>query len=279
MDVNLPMNESGESTQPQSQVDINEYGEPIPKEADIPPADSSEDATAATEAQPQQQTEPVVSAPAKRVQTPEENAYFAEMRRRQQAMKYLKDTPEYKLSHLLSQQYGMSVEDLHKKVEEAVLQRQAQQSGVPVEVLKRIEEEKKARQELERRLAETEFKSWYQERMAEAAAVKQQFPMLTDEDIQAALSYMLTELKSTRIPLAQAVFALHGDKIVNELRKSAQQEALAQVSGRKPGPLPSQSGGGKSSPAAMLTEEERYFARLYGMSDEEYVKWRDMQEG
>lgn len=245
--------------------DVDEFGEPIPPEVDNPPVEEQ------AQAEPQQQSEPAT--PGKRVQTPEENARFAEMRRRKQAEEYLKQTPHYQIAEALAKQYGVSVEQFNQKLQEALLQRQAQQTGVPVQVLQQIEQERQARQQLEQRVVQTEFKNWMQEKMMEAQALRQQYPFLTDQDIQSALQYMLTELKNTKIPLSQAVMALHGEKIATELRKSAQQEALAQISGRKNGTLPPQ--GGKSTPTPVLTEEERYVARMFGMTDEEYAKYRD----
>ena len=216
--------------------------------------------------------------PEKRVQTPEENARFAEMRRQKQAeeraKELLKQTPEYQLAQFLAQQYGMTPEQLLAKVQEAVLQRQAQQMGVPIEVLKQIEEERRARQELEQRLAQTEFQNWYSQKQAEMAQLKSKFSgVLTDEDLQSALMYQLETLKNPNLSLEQVVYAVHGEKIAEHLRKIAKQEALAEISGRKQGPLPPQST--KSAPADYgLTEEEKYVARKLGLTEAEYAKFK-----
>lgn len=272
--------------------EMDEYGEPIPAEVDENPDESAgAQATASNTATaepgedpetPSVDTEQTPADPVKRAQTPEENARFAEMRRQKElqekiereAQARLQSSPEYQMAQLLASQYGMPVDQLYTKMQEAMLQKQAQERGVPVEVLKQIEQEKQARVQLEQRLNRSEFDVWYRDRQAEAASLKTQYAFLSDSDINSAINYMLSDLGTTKMPLSQAVFALYGDKITTELRKAAKQEALAEVSGRKQGPLGPQ--GSKATPAPTLTAEERYFARKMGVSDEDYIKYRDM---
>lgn len=278
-------------------VDMDEYGDPAsssgteaenPSNADTDDQPTQEQEQQGGEVQPQeeeqaeaQQAEPAPVKPGKRVQTPEENARFAEMRRQRQLQERveqeLKKRPEYQIAQMLSEVYGMPVEQLQQKLQEAILERKAKEQGIPVEVMKQIEAERKARMELEQRVLKSEFENWYNQKKAEAAQLKEQYKFLTDDDVNEAINYMLNDLKTVNMPLAQAVFALHGQKILAELQKSVKQEVLAEISGRKPGPLPNQ-GSGKPQPAATLTEEERYFARKLGMTDEEYIKWRDMEQ-
>lgn len=272
---------------------VDDFGEPIPddskQEQEPEPEQKLEpEQKPEPESESEQKPEPEIKQedkpqqdqpkPEKRVQTPEENARFAEMRRQRQAeeraKELLKQTPEYQLAQLLAQQYGMTPEQLLAKVQEAVLQRQAQQMGVPIEVLKQIEEERRARQELEKRLVQTEFQNWYSQKQAEMAQLKSKFSgVLTDEDLQSALMYQLETLKNPNLPLEQVVYAVHGGKITEHLRKIAKQEALAEISGRKQGPLPLQSA--KSAPADYgLTEEEKYVARKLGLTEAEYAKFK-----
>lgn len=272
---------------------VDDFGEPIPdddkqEQEQEPESEQTPEPEQKPEPESEQEPEPEVDQedkpqqdqpkPEKRVQTPEENARFAEMRRQKQAeeraKELLKQTPEYQLAQFLAQQYGMTPDQLLAKVQEAVLQRQAQQMGVPIEVLKQIEEERRARQELEQRLAQTEFQSWYSQKQAEMAQLKSRFSgVLTDEDLQSAVMYQLETLKNPDLPLEQVVYAVHGGKIAEHLRKIAKQEALAEISGRKQGPLPPQSA--KSAPADYgLTEEEKYVARKLGLTEAEYAKFK-----
>lgn len=274
---------------------VDDFGEPIPdddkqEQEQEPESEQTPEPEQKPEPESEQEPEPEVNQedkpqqdqpkpkPEKRVQTPEENARFAEMRRQKQAeeraKELLKQTPEYQLAQFLAQQYGMTPDQLLAKVQEAVLQRQAQQMGVPIEVLKQIEEERRARQELEQRLAQTEFQSWYSQKQAEMAQLKSRFSgVLTDEDLQSAVMYQLETLKNPDLPLEQVVYAVHGGKIAEHLRKIAKQEALAEISGRKQGPLPPQSA--KSAPADYgLTEEEKYVARKLGLTEAEYAKFK-----
>lgn len=268
---------------------VDDFGEPIPDDSkQEPEPEQKPESEQKPEPESEQKPEPEIEQedkpqqdqpkPEKRVQTPEENARFAEMRRQKQAeeraKELLKQTPEYQLAQFLAQQYGMTPDQLLTKVQEAVLQRQAQQMGVPIEVLKQIEEERRARQELEQRLVQTEFQSWYSQKQAEMAQLKSKFSgVLTDEDLQSALVYQLETLKNPNLPLEQVVYAVHGGKIAEHLRKIAKQEALAEISGRKQGPLPPQSA--KSAPADCgLTEEEKYVARKLGLTEAEYAKFK-----
>ena len=73
--------------------------------------------------------------PEKKVQTPEENAKFAEMRRQQQMEqriqeelnKRLAESPEMKAAKLLSEMYQVPPDQLYQKLEEARLQKEAQE--------------------------------------------------------------------------------------------------------------------------------------------------------
>jgi phage I-like protein len=85
---------------------------------------------------------------------------------------------------------------------------------------------------------------------------------------------MLNDLKRTDLPLENAVFALHGAKILGGLKNTAKNEALAEVSGRKKSPLPVK-GGKSQNDTVSLSDEERYVAKKLGLTDKEYSKWKE----
>lgn len=213
-------------------------------------------------------------------QSPETNAYYAELRRQKKAEEAARaqfeaqrsSSPEYKMAQILAKQYGVSVDELAKQIEETALEREADEQGVSVEYLRELQAEREARKELEDRLNRIEFESWYSQKEAEKASVLEKFNgILTEQELDDAIVFALEDLQRTDISLDKAVRILYGDKIESELRRIAKQEALAEISGRKQSPL-GQSG--KATSTESLTSEERYIAKRMGISEEEYQKYK-----
>jgi hypothetical protein len=69
----------------------------------------------------------------------------------------------------------------------------------------------------------------------------------------------------------QAAMAVHGDKLVEYQISQARNEILAEKSGRK-SPITPQ--GGKSPSTPTLSDEEKQVARLMGVSEEDYLKYK-----
>jgi hypothetical protein len=96
---------------------------------------------------------------------------------------------------------------------------------------------------------------------------------LTHEDIDSATDYILNVAKNVELPLEDAVFAVHGRKIVEGLAKGKVQDELANASGRKKKtPLPPKNG--KQTKVITLSADEQAIARAFGMTDEEYNKYK-----
>jgi hypothetical protein len=217
------------------------------------------------------------------VQTPEENAFYAEQRRQQQEaqrqrefeeqyMQKAQESPEYKVAQLLAAQYGVPVEQMLQQLEDSQLEQQAQSQGVPVEFLRQQQEQQRQMETLQAQLKEMEFKNWMAKQDAEAEALKKEYSFLTDADINEARHFMLNDLQTTNMNLSDAVFAKHQPKIISHLKAQAKQEALAEISGRKPnGTAPNVS---QSSPESELSMEEKAMARNLGMSEEDYLKYK-----
>lgn len=209
----------------------------------------------------------------KPVQSPEENARFAEQRRQRQLQQMLENMPEYQLAKQLSDLYGLTPEQLLEKVKEEQIRKQAKEQNVPIEFLREQQRIKEENMRTHQELMELKVKLWKSEMDRQSADIKKQYPVLSDEDIQQARLYILETLRNPDIPLEQAVFALHGKKIAESIKNLSKQDALAEVSGRKRNSVVN-TPTGKSNKAVVLTDEERYFAKQFGMTEEEYAKYK-----
>lgn len=211
----------------------------------------------------------------------EENARNAERRRQQEQaafMQRMMQTPEFALAQQLQERFGKTPDQLLAELQQAELQRQAEQQQVPVEFLQRLHQAEQVAQQTAAMFEEYQnrqgFMEWQNRMNAETATVKQEYPMLSDDDITAAKTYMLQTLKNTDVSLEQAVLAIHGKKIMSGLKESAQNEALAEASGRKRAAVTPPKSAGKSAPTKTLTEEEAYIAKSLGMSEADYLKYK-----
>jgi hypothetical protein len=214
-------------------------------------------------------------------QTPEQNAQYAEQRRQnlveqrvQQELQKLKtQAPEFQMAQMLSEMYGMPVDQLYNQLQEVRLKKEAEQRGVPIEVMKQLNTYEQQQAQLQQQLNLMQFQNWQSRVDGEAQLLLNQYPMLNQDDMVEAKFFLLETLQNPEIPLQNAVFAIHGHKITESLKNLAKQEALAEISGRKKGGLPPQSMKTNDSNST-LTEEERYIARNMGMSESEYLRWK-----
>lgn len=227
-------------------------------------------------------------------QSAEENARFAAMRREREFQERLErevqarlaqiqqNSPEAQLARMLSQHYNMPIEQLVPALQQMTLQQQAEATGIPIQTLQEIQRLQQTVQQAQQQVAQVEqqkmqleYQQWQAQKDAERAQVKQIYPFLTDQDIDAAMVHMLQNVKTTDFDLRQAVRFVHGDKIEEGLRRQAEQEALAKVGGRK-NPLPRQ-GATSSNSADGLDDTELYIAARLGVKPEDYAKYRDPQ--
>ena len=213
-------------------------------------------------------------------QTPEQNAYYAEQRRQnlveqrvqQELERVRQQSPEFQMAQMLSEMYGMPVEQLYQQLQEAAIAKKAEEQGVPIEVMRQLNAYEKQQAELQEQLNFMQFQNWNNRVSEEAKQMQNQYPMLNEQDIEQAKLYLLETLQNPEIPLQNAIFALHGDKIANSLKELAKQEAMAEISGRKKGGLPPQSM--KTSDRQTLSDEERYVAKMMGISEDDYIKYK-----
>lgn len=266
------MNEYGETSAEQEQDQtVEESNEELESyEESTPNVEDEEDELVIEEEEDQE--------PLKRKQTREQNARYAEKRRQEQieraVQEKLQQTKQFQTMKLLSEMYEIPEEDLYNQLYEAKLTKEAQSQNVPVEFVREREELRKQQQQLQDQLHTIMFQQWQSRIDQEKSAIKQRFNMLSDDDLDSASYYMLNDLKRTDLPLENAVFALHGVKILEGLKNTATNEALAEISGRKKSPLPVK--GSKSlNQTVVLSDEERYVAKKLGLTDKEYSKWKE----
>lgn len=266
----------------------------VPPEVNETPAPNDNQPPADPNAQPPEQADKNQTPPGNeppndtKVQTSDENARFAEMRRQQQIekrvqeelQKRMQESPEAKLAKQLSEMYGQPPEIIMAQLKEAQLQREATQKQVPVELLRQqqVERERIAQQQTQQQaqLQDLQFQLWQNRVNTEKASLlaDQTYKgVLTDADVDQAIEHMLTTLQNPNLPLDQVVMALHGKKITNAIREQAKNDALAEVSGRAKNPV-APSGGGKTANAPIATEDEIYVAKKMGIPIEEYLKWK-----
>lgn len=206
----------------------------------------------------------------------QDNSRNAERRRQQEqriADRLKAESPEYKLAQQMAAMSGKTVEQLAADLQEAELVQRAKQQGLPLEAMRRMSEAEQRTVQLEQKLAQFEFNAWVSRIDQEVSGLKADYPMLEDADFAEAKRYLLQDLKNPDLPLERAVFALHGKKIMDKVRDSSQNEALAQASGRKAASTPPPKAS-KTNETPLLTAEEKAVAEIYNMSDEEYIKWR-----
>lgn len=226
--------------------------------------------------------EEVDEEPVKKVQSKEDNAKFAAQRRQQELDKRVQEelervrqsAPEFQLAKMLADQYGVTPDVMLEKIKEQQLREQAEKAQVPVEFLREKQELKAQAQAQQEQINRLMFNQWHNQVQVESANLlkEPEFSMLSQADMDVAVDYMLKTMGRNDVPLEQVVYAVHGKKIVEGLRKNAEQEVLAKESGRSKKPLAPKTG--KPSETQTLTEEEKYVARQMGISDDDYLKYK-----
>lgn len=262
-----------------SEVEVDEEVDSDVDESVEETEDSEEDEEVEEEIEDEEEIDEE-EAPAKKPQSKEENARFARERREREMQAKIdaaleqqrQESAEFKLAKTLAEQYGTTPEALLEQMKEAELVKQAEKENVPIERLRREQELSSKLAEQEARINQLMFSQWQTQMDVEKSTLGKEYTMLDQKDMDAAVDYMLNELKNPNVPLKSVVNMLYGDKIIEGKLKAAEQEVLAKQSGRSKKPLAPMNG--KPSSTATLTDEEKYVARQMGISDEEYIKFK-----
>lgn len=244
-------------------------------------ADDSDDDTSDDDNQDDQNSDKAKGK--KREQSKEENAKFAAQRRQQQEidkqvaekLEALKlSSPEYQLAKTVADMSGVTPEVALQQIKEAQLVEQSQKTGIPIEHLKAQEATNNKVTSLETEINNLRFQAWDSNIKAETIRLQAQYKMLTAEDFEAAKNYILNTARNVNLPLEDAVYAVHGKKIIENLANSKVQDKLADESGRskKTPPAPKN---GKASKTITATADERYVAKQMGIKIEDYLKYKN----
>lgn len=217
----------------------------------------------------------------KREQSREENAKFAAQRRQKELdervqreiEKLRAESPEFQLAQRMQKTYGKTPEEIMEEMVEAELAREAEQRQLPIELLRERQTDRDRVSKLEDELNQLRYQSWQNQVETDSAKIRDQYKFLEQADMDKAVDYILNVAKNVEIPLEQAVFAVHGQKIVQELANQKIQDELAQQSGRK-SKTPPPPNKGKTVPVVSLTAEEREIAKAFGMTAAEYQKYK-----
>jgi hypothetical protein len=218
-----------------------------------------------------------------KVQSKEDNAKFAAQRRQQELEarvqaeldKLKAESPEFKLAQQLSKQFGKSPEEIMVEMQEEDLKREAEATKIPIERLRQERETADKVNQLEAQLNELRYQSWQTQINSDKQALQTKYPMLTGEDMDNAVDYILTTLQNVDVPLEQAVYSLHGQKIIEALADQKVQENLAKDSGRKRKTPLAPNTTKKAQKLTNLTADEKYAAKVFGMTEDEYEKYKE----
>jgi phage I-like protein len=217
-----------------------------------------------------------------KVQSKEDNAKFAAKRRQQELEsrvqaeldKLKQESPEFKLAQQLSKQFGKSPEEIMVEMEEEDLKREAEATKIPIERLRQERETADRVNLLETQLNDLRYQAWQTQINSDKQALQTKYPMLTGEDMDNAVDYILTTLQNVEVPLEQAVYSLHGQKIIEALADQKVQENLAKESGRKRKTPLAPNTTKKPQKITKLSADEKEAAKIFGMSEEEYEKYK-----
>ncbi len=200
----------------------NPEGEPTPEGGEV---DEGQDENLSEEEpqgeQDQQQQEPTPDL----TEEQKRNAAFAQLRRE-------RDEAARKAAWLekLAQDSGMTVEELQQRYEEQRLKKEAEQQGVPVEILQRLQKTEQENEQIKARLQAETFNKQVTETLAKYSGTEENF----NNTIKYAQENGLFEaLKAGAVTFEAAYKLAHIDTMLEEAKKSAVQEDLARQKKRQ----------------------------------------------
>lgn len=222
-DYQEPETVETETEEVEDALDENPTDETIEEEIDTtePAEPTDEEVT---------ETDEVEEEPVKKSQTKEENKAFAELRKQKEALE-LQAQQERAVLEQIASQYNMTPEQFKEAYAEQQLKKRAEDKGVPVDVLKRLET-------LEQENQAIKFQSVRDRYMTEITSVKDKYG-ITDEEAASVFrfigenGFVDRESQVPTISFEQAYKLSNFDTLMERKVKEENQKRLADKKARQ----------------------------------------------
>lgn len=212
---NVDVNSIMEELDNEYQEDVTPSGDEIQTEEEVEETELHEQEPGSEESdgQGQAETQPNLA------NDDERNRAFAELRRERDRL-----AQEAMFLKKIADDSGMTVEQIKEQYEQNRLQKEAEERGIPVDVLKRLNTLEQENQAVKQQFSAERFN-----REAEATIAKYQ---ASQEQVESTFKYIaengMTDLvKSGAVPFEQAFKLANLDNLVDSARKNAVQEDLS----------------------------------------------------
>jgi hypothetical protein len=184
------------------------------------------------------------------LQTPEQNEAFKKMRLQLEEAK-----KKASLVDKIAEQNGISSEEVLKRYEESLIQKQAEEQKIPVDVLKRLND-------LENQNSQMQYQSFATNFNSQVEKVKSD-NNLTDDEIFSVMDYMKdNQLNPQTIKFEDAYFLANKDSIIQkQIEKTRQQELADKKKRQQSSAIPND---GSASPTDDVGDEVLAFLKEEG---------------
>lgn len=188
----------------------------------------------------------------------------------QKLEEFKRTSKEFELVNTLAQMNGLSVDEMIAQLREQQIEQTAKTEGISVEAAKKQFKQSQEVEELKNTVGKLQYDAWSSQLSTQAEQLKSKYPTLTDNDIAEAKNYILHTVGNVNVTLQQAVYALHGEKLVESATKAKVQEDLAKRSGRssKTPPSPNNS---QLADQVELTNAEKAMIKKLGLSEKDFL--------
>jgi hypothetical protein len=225
----------------------NEDGESETSNPDNKDEDNNEVDEQSTEGE---ETDELEEKKEKVLQTPEQNEAFKNMR-----LQLEEANKKASLVDKIAKENGISSEEVLKRYEESLIQKQAEKQQIPVDVLKRLNDQ-------ENKINQMSYQSFASNFNSQVEKVKSD-NNLTDDEIFAVMDYMKdNQLNPQTIKFEHAYFLANKDTIIQkQIEKTRQQELSDKKKRQQSSAIPND---GSASPTDDVGDEVLAFLKEEG---------------
>lgn len=213
---------------------------PEPEESEATPEKETVDEP--SEETPQEETQTEQPEPPPSNDTPQDNGRWAEMRRNAEEGRKYQDFIDG-----LAKQFGMTPEEYMRQVQQAQTEQKAQEQGIPVDVLNRLNDQEKQLSDLRSQDVLGKFQNGIEK-------VRSQYDLKeTDPSIQETFKWMaqnghIDEQQMPKMAFEDAYFLANRDSIIQKQVEAATQKSLADKKQRQEAAAVATDGAGTSQP-------------------------------